>query len=196
MIVPFLTQKIMDPIMTYPDDFPPGELGIQAYFKPALGLYLLRNYILTPKRFDFAFRTYIERWAYKHPTPKDFFRTMNDATGEDLDWFWEEWFYKDWTLDQAVKDVKYVDNDTSKGVFITIENKNRMVMPVTVKVKEKNGHFGMVNLPVEIWQRGGEWTFKYNSTSMIDSVILDPDKKLPDVNPSNNIWTSGNNMDK
>jgi len=194
MIVPFLTQKNIDPIMTYPDDFPSRELGLQAYFKPALGLYLLRNYILTPKRFDFAFRTYIKRWAYKHPTPKDFFRTMNDAAGEDLDWFWKEWFYKNWTLDQAVKAVKYVDNDTSKGVLITIENKNQMVMPVTIEVKEKNGHSGIVNLPVEIWQRSGEWTFKFNSTSMIDSVIIDPDNKLPDVDPSNNVWTSGSKM--
>jgi len=196
MIVPFLNRKNMDPIMTYPDDFPPRELGIQAYFKPALGLYLLRNYILTPKRFDYAFRTYIERWAYKHPTPKDFFRTMNDASGEDLDWFWKEWFYKDWTLDQEVDNVKYIDNDTSKGVLITIENKNQMVMPVTVKVKEKNGHSGIVKLPVEIWQRGDKWTFKYNSTSMIDSVIIDPNDKLPDVNPKNNIWTSGTTSSK
>ena len=64
-------------------------------------------------------------------------------------------------------------------------------MPVTVEVKEKDGKSGKVNLPVEIWQRGGEWTFKYNSTGMIDSVIVDPDKQLPDLNPDNNIWTSG-----
>ena len=115
---------------------------------------------------------------------------MNDVTGEDLNWFWKEWFYKDWSLDQAVKDVKYIDNDPSKGILITIENLNQMVMPVTVAVKEQNGDTGTVNLPVEIWQRGSEWTFKYNSTSMIDSVSIDPDNILPDVNTDNNTWTS------
>jgi aminopeptidase N len=167
------------------------DLGLEAYYKPAQALTLLREDVLGPERFDYAFRTYINRWAYKHPQPKDFFRTMNDAAGEDLDWFWKEWFYKTWTLDQAVKDVKYIDNDPSKGVFITIENLDQMAMPVTVAVKEQNGNTGSVNLPVEIWQRGGNWTFKYNSTSMIDSVTIDPDNKLPDVNRDNNVWTGG-----
>ena len=63
-------------------------------------------------------------------------------------------------------------------------------MPVTVEVKESNGKSGRVKLPVEIWQRSSDWTFKYNSTSMIDSVIIDPDKELPDVNRGNNVWTS------
>ncbi len=190
-IAPFLTMHITEPILTYPDVLPNRELGLDAYFKPAYGLYMLRNFILTPKRFDFAFRTYIERWAYKHPTPKDFFRTMNDASGEDLNWFWKEWFYKDWTLDQAVKDVKYIDNDPAKGALITIENKHRMVMPAVVEIKESNHKSGVVKLPVEIWQRGGDWTFKYNSTSMIDSVVIDPDHTFPDADPANNTWTSG-----
>ncbi len=186
-----IERKNMQPIMTYPDDYRVSNWGVESYFKPAFGLYLLRNYILDSTRFDYAFRTYIRRWAYKHPTPKDFFRTMNDAAGEDLNWFWKEWFYKDWTLDQAVKDVKYIADNPKDGALITIENLQKMVMPVTVEVKESNGHTGRVKLPVEIWQRSGEWTFKYNSTSLIDSVIIDPDKLLPDENRNNNIWTSG-----
>ncbi len=190
-LVPFLLRKDAEPIMTYPDVIKSSYLGFEAYYKPAAGLYLLREYVLGPERFDYAFRTYIKRWAFKHPQPKDFFRTMNDAAGEDLNWFWKEWFYKKWYLDQAVKDVKYIDNDPSKGVLITIENLEQMAMPVTVQVKEQNGNVGRVELPVEIWQRGGKWTFKYNSTSMVDSVTIDPDKKLPDINPDNNLWTSG-----
>ena len=166
-------------------------LGLEAYYKPALGLYMLREYVLGHDRFDYAFRTYIRRWAFKHPQPKDFFRTMNDAAGEDLNWFWKEWFFKNWYLDQSVSDVKYIDNNPDKGVLITLHNLEKMAMPVTVEVKEKNGKSGKVNLPVEIWQRGSKWTFKYNSTSMIDSVIVDPDEQLPDINPDNNIWTSG-----
>ncbi len=196
LFVNFLKRENLKPIMTYPDELPSYELGIDAYFKPALGLNILRTYVLDSTRFDYAFRTYIERWAYKHPTPKDFFRTMNDAAGEDLNWFWKEWFYETWNLDQAAKDVKYIDSDPKKGALITIENLDKAVMPVTVEVKEKNGNSGKVKLPVEIWQRSGEWTFKYNSTSLIDSVIVDPDKILPDVNPDNNVWTSGTEKSK
>ena len=187
----FFMPRDTEPIMTYPDVLGSRDLGLEAYFKPAQALTLLREDVLGPERFDYAFRTYINRWAYKHPQPKDFFRTMNDAAGEDLNWYWKEWFYKTWKLDQAVKDVKYIDNDPSKGVLITIENLDQMAMPVTVAVKEQNGTTATVNLPVEIWQRGGDWTFKYNSTSMIDSVTIDPDNKLPDVNRDNNVWTGG-----
>jgi hypothetical protein len=187
----FFMTRGTEPIMTYPDVLESMDLGLEAYYKPAQALTLLREDVLGPVRFDYAFRTYINRWAYKHPQPKDFFRTMNDAAGEDLNWYWKEWFFKTWTLDQAVKDVKYIDNDPSKGVLITIENLDQMAMPVTVAVKEQNGNTGTVNLPVEIWQRAGEWTFKYNSTSMIDSVTIDPDNKLPDVDRDNNVWTGG-----
>jgi hypothetical protein len=190
-MLPFLTKNNPQTIMTYPDNLLMQNLALQGYYKPALGLYILRNYILDSTRFDYAFRTYINRWAYKHPSPVDFFRTIDDAAGENLNWFWKEWFYKNWTFDQAVKDVKYVNNDPSQGTLITIENLGKMVMPVTVEIKEKNDKTGKVNLPVEIWQRSGEWTFKYNSTSMIDSVIIDPDKVLPDVNIDNNTWSPG-----
>ena len=190
-LVPFLLRKDAEPIMTFSDVIKSPYLSLVAYYKPAAVLYLLREYVLGHERFDYAFRTYIKRWAFKHPQPKDFFRTMNDASGEDLNWFWKGWFYKKWNLDQAVKDVKYIGNDPSKGVLITIENLEQMAMPVTVQVKEQNGKVGRVELPVEIWQRGGAWTFKYNSTSMIDSVVIDPDKILPDINPDNNVWTSG-----
>ena len=192
-IVGYLTNPASQPIMTYADNIPWQYTHTLEYYKPALGLVMLRNLVLGHKRFDFAFQTYIRRWAYKHPSPQDFFRTMNDASGEDLNWFWKEWFVKKWTLDQAVKEVKYIDGDPSKGSLITITNNDKMVMPVVVEVKESNGHIGRVHLPVEIWERSGTWTFKYNSKSIIDSVIVDPDKELPDVNPGNNIWVSGTN---
>jgi len=190
-LVEFLLKKDSEPIMTYPDVEVPAYLGNEAYYKPAVGLFMLREYVLGHERFDFAFRTYINRWAFKHPQPKDFFRTMNNAAGEDLNWFWKAWFFENWKLDQAVEDVKYIDNDPSKGILITIANENQMAMPVTVEVKESNGKIGRVNLPVEIWHRGGKWTFKFNSTSIIDSVIIDPEEQLPDVNPDNNTWSSG-----
>ncbi len=190
-IVPFLLSKNSQPIISYADAIKGQFVHTLEYYKTALGLIMLREDVLGHKRFDYAFRTYIKRWAFKHPSPLDFFRTMNDASGENLNWFWKEWFVKTWTLDQAVESVKYIDNDPAKGSLITIENKNQMVMPVTVEVKESNGNKGFVKLPVEIWERSGEFTFKYNSSGLIDSVIVDPDHNLPDVNESNNVWTSG-----
>ena len=190
-IIPLLIDPGVPSIMTYADNLPYKYVHPLEYYKTALGLVMLRENILGHQRFDYAFKTYINRWAYKHPSPSDFFRTMNDAAGEDLNWFWKEWFVKTWTLDQSVKDVKYVEGDTSKGAVITIENNDKMVMPVTILVKESNGKTGRVNLPVEIWEKSGEWSFKYNSTSLIDSVIIDPDESFPDVDRKNNIWTSG-----
>ncbi|HEY6952200.1 MAG TPA: M1 family metallopeptidase [Bacteroidota bacterium] len=189
--VPFLMRSGVFPSLTYPDAIPSNDLGILAYFKPSVGLVMLREYVLGNERFDYAFREYIKRWAFKHPQPKDFFRSMNDAAGENLDWFWKSWFVNNWKLDQAVKDVKYVDNDPANGVLITVTNNDQMVMPATIEVKEANGHSGRITLPVEVWERSGEWTLKYASTSMVDSVIVDPDHMLPDVNPANDIWTSG-----
>ena len=178
------------PIMTYPDVIDTRELGTLAYYKPATGLKLLRDVVVGPKRFDYAFRNYINRWAFKHPVPMDFFRSMNDALGEDLTWFWKEWFYENWKLDQAVNDVQYVNGDPKQGVDITISNNDQMIMPVEIEIKEASGKTGRVNLPVEIWQRSGKWTFHYNSTDMVTSVTIDPDNKLPDVDLSNNTWTA------
>jgi len=175
-----------DPIMSTPDVIQPDYLGYAAYEKPALGLKILREQILGEKRFDYAFRTYIKRWAFKHPTPWDFFHSMDNAAGEDLSWFWKEWFTTTMKLDQSVKEINYVDNDPSKGALITIENNEGMALPVTIAVKEENGNTSTVKLPAEVWQRGGNWTFAYKSTSKITYAIIDPDHALPDVKPANN----------
>ncbi len=109
----FFTAPTLEPMMSQPANLKERNTGTLLYSKPSAGLVLLREQILGPERFDFAFRTYIEKWAYKHPTPEDFFRTMENAAGENLQWFWRGWFLNDWRLDVAVTDVKYVDNDPS-----------------------------------------------------------------------------------
>jgi hypothetical protein len=191
-IVPYLINPASQPILSYADAIPGKYVHELEYYKAALGLYMLRENILGHDRFDYAFKTYIKRWAYKHPTPTDFFRTMNDASGENLNWFWKGWFVKNYKLDIAIDSVKYVEGDTSKGALITVENEDQMVMPFTVEVKESNGKTGRMNFPVEVWEHGGPFTFHYNSTSTIDSVIVDPDRNLPDVDAENNVWTSSN----
>lgn len=178
----------MDGLYNIPDVIQQENLGIAAYMKPAQMLTALRELVLGKERFDAAFAEYIRRWAFKHPTPWDFFHTMENVAGEDLSWFWRAWVLNSWKLDMKVKEVTYIDDNAEKGSEITIETLEKMVMPVTVLVKESNGKEHKINLPVEIWQRGAEWHFTVPTTSEIKEVILDPDKKLPEWERSNNSW--------
>ena len=181
--------KISNPLMIAPEAMGLGEYG-QYYIKTSAGLDVLRNVVLGHDRFDYAFNEYIKHWARKHPLPYDFFRAMNDAAGEDLNWFWKEWFFTTWKLDQTIQSVKYVKDDPTKGAFITIVNKEKMAMPVEMKITFTNGNSEMLHLPVNIWQRGSVWTFKYPSTVAIKSIVLDPDRQLPDSNAKNNVWNA------
>ncbi|WP_075342735.1 M1 family metallopeptidase [Tenacibaculum agarivorans] len=99
-----LGHENLSPIMSQGDYV--KNFGPNAYTKPAAGLYLLRQTIMGPELFDFAFRTYSKRWMFKHPTPADFFRSMEDASGMDLDWFWRGWFYTTDYCDIGIKEVK------------------------------------------------------------------------------------------
>ena len=188
-----LTNPDMEPIMAAPDNLKEANLGILAYFKPGSGLDILRNQVLGKERFDKAFRTYTERWAFKHPMPDDFFRTMENVAGEDLGWFWRGWFMNNWSLDQAVTKVKYVKGDAKNGAIITVENLDKMVMPVVVEIKTKSGAVSRKSLPVEIWQRNSTWSFKVDTTEELDMVTLDPDNAFPDSNDTNNVWTNAKN---
>lgn len=176
-----------DPLMVAPEA--QNEYG-QYYVKTSLGLDMLRNVVLGPDRFDYAFNEYIKHWAFKHPLPYDFFRAMNDASGEDLNWFFKPWFFTTWKLDQAIEGVKYVKDKPENGALITLVNIQKLAMPVELKITQTNGKTETVHLPANIWQRGATWTFVYPSTSTIQSMELDPDHQLPDVDRKNNEWNA------
>lgn len=178
-----------DPLMIPPDAVTTGQHN-QYYGRGAYALDLLRNVIIGKERFDSAFLKYTQAWAFKHPTPYDFFNCMNNVSGEDLSWFWHGWFFTNWKLDQAVKEVKYVDGNPAKGAYITVENLDKMIMPVIIRVEQENGQVETKTLPVEMWQRGADFTIFYPSKSNIKKVWLDPEKVLPDMNRSNNEWRS------
>ena len=105
-IVPYMSgdQKFLEPIMTNSESI--HQFGANAYAKPATGLNILREVIMGRELFDHAFKTYATRWKFKHPTPEDFFRTMEDASAVDLDWFWRGWFYTTDYVDIGIKEVK------------------------------------------------------------------------------------------
>ena len=178
-------------ILTVPDVTQPRNLGFVAYFKPGMGLTLLRENILGKARFDSAFSYYVHTWAFKHPTPYDFFHCMENYAGESLDWFWRGWFMNQWKIDQAVVDVAYIsrDKDPAQGAIITIANNEQLPMPVVIDITDASGKTTRKTLPVEIWQHGAVWKFKVNTTAKITKVVIDPDKNYPDINKGNNIWT-------
>lgn len=105
-IVPYMkgNQQYLEPIMSNSESI--YNFGANAYGKPATGLNILRETIMGRELFDHAFKTYANRWKFKHPTPEDFFRTMEDASAVDLDWFWRGWFYSTDFTDIGIKDVK------------------------------------------------------------------------------------------
>jgi hypothetical protein len=188
-IIPLLENPEVPPIISYADAIPYKYVHPLEYYKTALGLVMLREDILGAERFDYAFRSYINNWAFKHPSPEDFFRIMNNASGDNLNWFWKGWFYKKWNLDQAVDSVNYINGNPRDGSIITLKNNDKMVMPVFLMIKESNSKYEKVNLPVEVWEKSNIYKFRYNSTSEIDSVVIDPEDKFPDINRTNNIWS-------
>ncbi|UCA59064.1 M1 family metallopeptidase [Chryseobacterium rhizoplanae] len=182
----FFMNDNLEPVMVGPDNMKERSIAALAYYKPGAGLSILRESILGPEKFDKAFRTYIDRWAFKHPTPWDFFHTMENVSGEELTWFWRGWFFNKWKIDQAVKSAKYIDGDFKKGVQITVENIGQLPMPTTVQLRFKDGTSKNVKIPIEVWKRNTEWTFKVDSDKEIKEVQIDPDSQIPDTNLNNN----------
>ncbi|MBB2951862.1 M1 family metallopeptidase [Sphingobacterium sp. JUb56] len=184
------TDPRLEPIMNTPQSMDERNIGILLYYKPAYGLKLLRNEIIGAERFDYAFKKYISDWAYKHPTPEDFFRSMENGTGENLNWFWRGWFLNNWRLDQAINKVTYIKNDPKLGSVITVQNLEKLPMPVVVEATTVSGKKIRKKLPVEVWERNQSFDFKIDSKEPLISVQLDPDKVFPDHVPENNIWTA------
>ncbi len=176
-------------IMTAADAIPEKYRHPLTYFKPAFGLVLLREQILGKDRFDYAFKRYIRLWAYKHPTPEDFFRCMENGAGEDLAWFWKEWFYQNWKLDIAVTDARYVDNDPAKGLQVTVANLEKMAMPFWMEISLKDGTKQRVQIPVETWMQNKTTRLVIPVKGRVESVRIDPDSALPDADRKNNVFS-------
>lgn len=185
--VGWLTSENREKIATYPDVANTRNLGMIAYMKPAMGLLMLREYVLGHERFDNAFKAYINRWAYKHPTPGDFFNTMENVAGENLSWFWRTWFYGNGNIDIALDGVYPYQG----SYLLVLANKGEVPMPVKMKVTYVDGTTEMVELPVEIWQRGDSWNHLLTTGSKeVEKIEIDPNKITPDINGSNDVWPS------
>jgi hypothetical protein len=166
------------PLLSRADAYPWSLGHPVSYFKGAYGMVLLREQILGPERFDWAFRKYIRDWAYKHPSPSDFFREMESEGGEDLSYFWRGWYMNNWKLDLAV--------DKIDGDRVTISNRGQLVLPATVEAKFTDGTSVRQKIPVEAWLSKGTAVWTVEGGKPISSVVIDPDHVLPDDDRSNN----------
>jgi hypothetical protein len=178
------------PPMFEADRVDPRLLGSVEYDKPAVGLYLLRQQIASDTTlFDAAFRGYVRRWAYKHPTPADFFRSMEDGLGEELSWFWRGWLYSTDVVDFAVDSAAALhDNQGTTYAAVFLSRRGKLPMPVDLRVTYANGASDRVRLPVEIWIQGNRYVYVRPSPAQPIKVELDPDLDLPDVRRDNNVW--------
>ncbi|MFY7670979.1 M1 family metallopeptidase [Tenacibaculum sp. MEBiC06402] len=206
-------QSTIAPIMSKGDNV--YSFGNNAYGKPATALYILRNTVMGPELFDYAFKTYSKRWKFKHPTPADFFRTMEDASAMDLDWFWRGWFYTTDVTDIGIKGVKKFytkeDNqgnvefieDQTKGLGfgkkknpnskyhyeITYNKPGGLVMPIIVEFTYADGTKERKKYPAQIWRlNDNQITKVFSSDKEIKNIELDPDLETADVDTTNNNW--------
>jgi hypothetical protein len=178
------------PVDVMPDRIDSRLLGLAAYVKPSVGLQLLRQEIMGPAAFDDAFRTYIRRWAYKHPSPADFYRTMEDVGGRRLDWFWREWFKENPHFDQAIDSVGLSTEGGVQNVTVQYGNRARGVLPIHARFTFSDGSTENFDYPAEVWSRNTvhyqrSYAFRGKTVSRIE---LDADRRLPDVDRTNNVW--------
>lgn len=187
MILKVLKDPSAPIILNRADAFPSKLSHPVSYFKAAYGMVLLREQILGPERFDWAFRKYIRDWAYKHPSPSDFFREMESEGGEDLSFFWRGWYMHNWQLDLAVESAGYVDGDPRKGAIITLANRGQLVLPAVVQIAFADGSTRRVSLRVETWLHTSKFALDLDSKERIVSVTVDPNHVLPDSDRGNNL---------
>jgi Peptidase family M1 domain len=174
------------PLITNPTQV--RDLFWVGYQKPALMMQMLRYEVLGKDRFDAAFREYIKAWAFKHPTPADFFRMMRDESGMDLDWFWRGWIYSTARLDQSVDSVSARPGGSTD---VYLSSRGTMVMPAELRVEFGDGSYGTYKLPIEMWNLGSHFTYRVPRDHPT-RIVVDPRHALPDIDRANNIWPRSN----
>jgi hypothetical protein len=182
-ILPLLADRDAPPILSRSDTVTERYRHPVTYFKSALGLKLLREEILGPERFDPAFRRFIAAWAFKHPKPADFFRAMESEAGEDLSWWWRGWYQNNWQMDLAVVDI---ERATSGETLVRVESRDRLVMPVTLRVSYADGSQRDLRLPAETFIRQPQTLIPLPAGDVIRAE-LDPDHRIPDRDRSDDV---------
>ncbi len=177
-------------MMTPGDYYPPGpSYGTASYSKPATLMVALRD-VLGEETWTEAYRTFVSEWAYKHPSPWDFFNTFERFADEDLDWFWTSFYYETWTVDHAVGDVTPIPGG---GYTVTIRDEGHAIYPATVRIRTSGGGDRTVEIPVEHWLSGNT-TYEIEvdaSEGAVTRVEVDSEGYAPDVDRTDNFWPRG-----
>jgi hypothetical protein len=181
------------PIMTPANRYKTGEnLLSLAYVKPSIALLTLRNKVLAPAVFDSAFREYTRRWAFRHPQPADFFRTIEAISGRDLSWFWRGFFFTTAALDQAIDGVK---QEAGGPTQVIVANLGDAVMPVELLLTFEDGTTSQRTLPVEIWYLGDRYVYQDQSGKRVVRATVNPDGTFPDALTTNDAWPAADTTD-
>ncbi|MDP9205413.1 MAG: M1 family metallopeptidase [Gemmatimonadota bacterium] len=183
-----VTRGTQSPLMTAPDNIEPSALGAIGYRKPAVVMLTLRNHVIGADMFDVAFREYIRAWAFRHPTPGDFFRSIENSTGEDLSWFWRSFFYTTDVLDIGIESVATRTAEGQTFATISLRRNSSVPFPVRLRIAYADGTTEDFQLPVNIWARGNRFDAVLPVRSAVTGVRLWPDPSVPDWNPSNDTW--------
>ncbi len=199
-------KSFITPIMTNSESI--FQFGNNAYGKPATALNILRESVMGRELFDYAFKEYCTRWAFKHPSPADFFRSMEDASAFDLDWFWRGWFYTTDHVDLALEDVEErtgaevrkdlkeiplqmaaVIDDSRWYYDIKFKNVGGLVMPIYLQFDFEDGSSQEERIPAEVWRMTGDEVSKvFHFDKKVNQISLDPKYETADVDVENNYW--------
>jgi hypothetical protein len=190
LVTQYMQHNVDEPLEINPDRINPQLLGENAYVKTSVALQQLRQEILSPDAFDDAFRTYIRRWAFKHPSPVDFYRTMEDVSGKRLDWYFREWFLQNPHFDQAIDSVVTQQRGDTLYVGVLYANHARGIEPIRARFTFSDGSTQDFNYPAEVWSTNTsmyprEYAFVGKKLTKIE---LDPEQRLVDIDRSNNVW--------
>jgi hypothetical protein len=174
------------PMMWIADYAGPGY-GVQTYGKAPMALNVL-GAVVGDSAVGRALAEYAMAWKYKHPTPYDFFFSMNKSLGKNLDWFWYEWFFTTYTLDQSIESARIVGDQ----VELSVRDKGDMAMPIIVGIEWTNGNRTVMTYPADVWFTGSRiLTAKLPlSGRTIKSITLDPQDRFYDLDRSNNVWNA------
>ncbi|MBI4544278.1 MAG: M1 family metallopeptidase [Gemmatimonadetes bacterium] len=180
------------PMMRHADRYAPGLARVVAsYSKPALALRALGE-VVGDSVLREGLREYTRRWLFRHPMPLDFFHTLEEVAGRDLDWFWLPWWFETAVLDQAVTAVDVAPDPPGERVSVTVENQGGLALPAELVLTLASGETRRVVVPVDVWLMGGR---RHTETLAVPAAVLrieiDPDQSLPDVDRRDNVWERG-----
>jgi hypothetical protein len=190
LVEQFMQHNYDEPLEVQPDRINPQLLGENAYVKTAVGLAQLRDEILGPQAFDDAFREYTRRWAFKHPSPTDFYRTMENVSGKRLDWFFREWFIENAHFDAGIDTVVQKQVGEIDSVGVRFRNYARGVLPLRVRFTFSDGSTQDFAYPAEVWSTNPQFYDRFYDFKgkTLTKVQVDPDNRIVDIDRDNNVW--------